>query len=79
MAMLRSGRLDEAVAAYDSAIAKSKKAPAASYMGRALAYARKGDLKKAEADAAEARKTDPAIDEEFERYGLRLKDMLATK
>jgi tetratricopeptide (TPR) repeat protein len=49
---LRTGKLDEAITLYDQAI--EKKTGSASYMGRAIAYARKGDITRAQADRAEA-------------------------
>jgi tetratricopeptide (TPR) repeat protein len=70
MALLRLGRLDEALEAYGKAIAK--RTGAASFMGRAMVYAAKGDKAKASADAAEARKLDPDVDTEFAGYGLKL-------
>ena len=68
MVLLRLGKLDEAVAAYSEAIAKGH--PAASYMGRALAYLEKGDTARANADRAEALKRDPNIESRFAEYGL---------
>ena len=70
MVMLRLGRLDEALAAYDKAIAK--RTGSASLMGRALAYALKGDRTRAEADRAEAIKLDPDAEARFAEYGLKL-------
>ena len=68
MVLLRLDRLDEAAEAYDRAIAKSK--IAASYMGRAIVYVRKGDLVRAEADRAEALKLFADIESQFADYGL---------
>lgn len=70
LALLKLGRLDEAIAAYDKAIAANTGAD--SLMGRAIVYARKGDRTHAEADAAKARKLDAQIDSVFEEYGLKL-------
>jgi tetratricopeptide (TPR) repeat protein len=70
MVMLRLGRLDEALTAYDKAIAK--RTGSASLMGRALVYARKGDRARAEIDKAEAVKLDPDAEERFAEYGLKL-------
>jgi len=68
MVLLKMGKLDEALAAYDLAVAK--KTGAASLMGRAFVYLRKGDRAHAEADAAAARKMAPRIDDIFAGYGL---------
>lgn len=70
MALLQSGKLDEALAAYTEAIDKGH--VASSYMGRAIIYARKGDIARAQADLAEAKKRDAAIEQRFAGYGLRL-------
>ena len=43
---------------------------AASLMGRAFVYLRKGDRAHAEADVAAARKMAPRIDDTFAGYGL---------
>jgi tetratricopeptide (TPR) repeat protein len=67
---LRLGKMDDAIADYDRAIAN--KSGAASYMGRALAYARKGDKARAAADLAQALKLDPNEQSRFEGFGLRL-------
>lgn len=69
MAFLRLGRLDEALAAYNQAIEKGHLA--ASYMGRAVTYARKGETARAQADFAEAKKLDTTIDDRFAEYGLK--------
>ena len=68
MVLLKMGKLDDALKAYDEAIAK--KEGASSLMGRAFVYLRKGDRAHAEADAVSARKLSPKIDEEFADYGL---------
>jgi tetratricopeptide (TPR) repeat protein len=72
---LRLGKFDEAIALYDRAIAKMS-APA-SYMGRALAYARKGDKTHADADVAQALKLDPNEQTRFEGFGLQLEQVSA--
>ncbi len=66
---LRAGKPNEAIALYDRAIAKRHQS--ASYMGRAIAYARKGDKAHAEADRAEALKLDPDAEQRFLEYGLK--------
>lgn len=68
MVLLKLGKLDEALAAYDKAIAKST--GAASLMGRAFVYLRKGDRARAETDADAARRMSADIDEVFAGYGL---------
>jgi len=70
LALLRSGKLDEALAAYTEAIAKGQ--GAASYMGRAIVHARKGDAALAQADLAEAKMRDAGIETRFAGYGLKL-------
>lgn len=69
MALLKLGKLDEALDAYSQAIAKGSGAD--SLMGRAFAYFKKGDRTHAEADAAAARKLSPDIDATFAEYGLK--------
>lgn len=75
MALLKLGRNQDARASYDGAIAK--KSGASAYMGRAIARARLGDLSGAQADAEQARKLRPDIDETFEEYGLKPKAELS--
>lgn len=70
MVLLKLERLDEALDAYNRAVAKN--AGAASLMGRAFVYLRKGDRAHAEADAAAARKLSADIDNTFAEYGLEL-------
>jgi tetratricopeptide (TPR) repeat protein len=67
---LRTGKIDDAIALYSQAI--SKRVGSSSYMGRAIAYARKGDKAQAEADRAEALKLDPNAEQRFVEYGLKL-------
>ena len=74
MALLRLGKLDEALDAYDKAIARHT--GAASLLGRAFVYLRKGDRARAEADAAAARKMSATVDSEFADYGLNFDDAL---
>jgi hypothetical protein len=57
------------VAEYDKAIANHSGAEA--FMGRAIARNRMGDVSGAAADAAEARKLRPDIDDTFAEYGLK--------
>ena len=66
--LLRLGKFDDAIAEYGLAIAK--KAGSASYMGRAIAYARKGDKVHAEADRAQALNLDPQAESRFKEYGV---------
>jgi tetratricopeptide (TPR) repeat protein len=70
LVLLRLGRLDEAIAHYDKAIA-AMTFPAP-YFGRALAYARKGDRQRSEADRQQALALDPDIEAQFARFGLTL-------
>lgn len=69
MVLLKLGKLDEALQAYDKAIARNT--GPVSLMGRALVYLKKGDRTRAETDAAEARKLSPTIDDTFAGYGLK--------
>jgi len=70
MVLLRLGKFDEALAAYDKAVAKDT--GSASLMGRALVYTRKGDKARAETDRAKAIKLDPDAETRFAEFGLRL-------
>lgn len=76
MVLLRLGKLDEALAAYDKAIAKST--GPSSLMGRAMVHMRKGDKARAEADRVEALKLDPDAETRFAEYGLKLQETGAT-
>jgi tetratricopeptide (TPR) repeat protein len=71
MAQLRRGDLDGALASYNRVLESDKLA--ASFMGRAIVYARKGDMAKAEADRESARKLSPDVEDQFAQYGLELK------
>jgi tetratricopeptide (TPR) repeat protein len=75
MVLLKLGKLDEALDAYNKAIAKDTGAD--SLMGRAFVYARKGDKVHADLDAAAARKIYPAIDGTFAVYGLKFDQPMA--
>jgi tetratricopeptide (TPR) repeat protein len=70
MALLKLGKLDEARDAYNKAVAE--KIGANAYMGRAVVRSRLGDREGAQADAAEARRLRPDIDDTFAEYGLKL-------
>ncbi len=70
MVLLKLGRLDEALAAYDQAIARKNIASA--FLGRAVVRARKGDMVRARADRAEALRRDPQVEEHFAEYGVKL-------
>ncbi len=59
---------DAALKAYDKAV--SERSGATALMGRAIAYARKGDKARAASDAAQARKLRPRVDDMFAEYGL---------
>ena len=72
MVLLKLGRLDEALNAYNQAIAKNT--GAASLMGRAFVYSRKGDATRANVDAAAARKISATIDDIFSEYGLKFEE-----
>jgi tetratricopeptide (TPR) repeat protein len=66
--LLRQGRLDEAIKEYDQAVSHGEFA--APLYGRALAYARKGDRGKSDADALKATKLAPGIDRTYGYYGM---------
>lgn len=66
---LRQGKIDEAINLYTQAIAK--KTGSASYMGRAIAYSRKGDKAHSDADLDEALKLDPDAESRFAGYGMK--------
>ena len=68
--LLRLGRIDEAIAAYDQVIAKSSGFPT-SLFGRAVAWSRKGDPAKAKADFDAALKLNPQVQKEFADYGVK--------
>ena len=70
LVLLRLGRRQEALAAYDEAVRKRPQ-QAASIYGRGLTKARLGMAADAEADLASARKINRQIDEEFAGYGLK--------
>jgi tetratricopeptide (TPR) repeat protein len=69
LVLLRLGRIDEAIATYDAVLAKTPTAPSSLY-GRAVAWARKGDPAKSDADAAAALKFDPDQESTFKAYGI---------
>jgi tetratricopeptide (TPR) repeat protein len=77
MALLQSGKLDEALAVYTQALAK--RPYASSYMGRAIIEARRGDSARARADLAEAKKLDIRVEDEFADYGLKFDDSASKK
>jgi Flp pilus assembly protein TadD len=68
MVLLKMGRLDEALIAYNEAV--EKRARATSYMGRAFVYQQRGDEAQARSDTAEAVKLDARILTTFDGYGL---------
>ena len=70
MVLLKLGKLDEALDAFNRAIARNSGAD--SLMGRGFVYLRKGDRSRADQDIAAARKRAPDIDETFAGYGLKL-------
>ncbi len=70
LALFKLGRLDEALDAYNRAIAK--RSDATSLLGRALIYHAKGNSEMTEADRKAALKLDPEIEETFAEYGLKL-------
>ena len=71
LVFLRLGRIDEAIADYDRALAKVPN-QSSSLFGRALSWARKGDKAKSDTDAAAAQGIDANVVETFRGYGLEL-------
>lgn len=69
--LLRLGRYDEAITDYDEVLARMP-AASPSQFGRAVAWARKGDKIKSNADFAAAMKSDPGIQKIFAGYGVTL-------
>jgi tetratricopeptide (TPR) repeat protein len=69
-ALLQAGKLDDALTAFEAAIARNP-GTAFPYMGRAFVYARKGDSARAKADKARALALDPRIEDQFAEYGLK--------
>ena len=67
--LLRLGKLDESITAYTAAIGKRSQSP--SLMGRAIAFARKGDRTHAETDRTDALKLDPDAETRFAEYGVK--------
>ena len=72
LVLLRLGRLDEARADYDLALAR-KPLLATSLLGRAIVSDRKGDVASARSNLAAALQADPDIEATFAAYGVRLK------
>jgi len=66
--LLRQSKFDEAIKEFDVALGDGEYAPP--LYGRALAYARKGDRTKSDADAQKAIKLAPGIDRTYAYYGL---------
>jgi tetratricopeptide (TPR) repeat protein len=69
LALLRAGRIDDAIASFGKSIAASR--DAFSYMGRAIAYQRQGKLAQAAADRREALKLRPDEESILAEYGLK--------
>jgi tetratricopeptide (TPR) repeat protein len=69
MALLKLGKLQEAIAAYDRALAARHFA--SSLMGRAIAHARAGDSAHAASDRSEAIALDKDVEDRFVEYGLK--------
>jgi lipoprotein NlpI len=66
---LRIGELDGAIADYDMALSLRPNAPFSLY-GRGIAFTRKGDQVRGEADLAAARHADSGVDEIFRKIGV---------
>lgn len=70
LVLLRLGRLDDSIAAYDAILAKWPRA-ADSLYGRAIAWARKGNKEKSDADVAAALRQNPKVSDEFDLFGIK--------
>jgi len=66
---LKLGRFSQAIADYDAALAGNPRESGSLY-GRGLARLRSQDTEGGRADLAAAKALDPAVAEEFARYGL---------
>lgn len=66
--LLRMGRLDDAIVDYDRALAAEPK-QSASLWGRSIAWSKKGDKAKSDADAAAAIRIEPQIEARFAEFG----------
>jgi tetratricopeptide (TPR) repeat protein len=66
--LMRLGKIDEAIAEYTAVLAKSPLS--ASYMGRSIAYAKKGQLALANADREQALRLDSDVETAFADYGM---------
>jgi tetratricopeptide (TPR) repeat protein len=69
LVLLRMNRIEDAVGAYDKALAQYPDMPSSLY-GRAVAEARKGDKQASDRDRAAALKVDPEVGHEFATYGV---------
>ena len=69
LVLLRLGRIDDAVATYDRALAAVPGMAHALY-GRSLARARKGDAAAAAANKAAALKSDADMETRYKEYGV---------
>lgn len=69
LVLLRLGRLDDAISAYNAVLTKNRAMPSSLY-GRAVAWSRKGDKEKAQADRDAALRIDPDVQKTFENYGV---------
>jgi tetratricopeptide (TPR) repeat protein/predicted aspartyl protease len=69
MVYLRQGNYDKAISDFNDALKLAPKAARALY-GRALAEARKNDVKESAADIAAARSIAPQLPEHYERLGI---------
>ncbi len=69
--LLRMGKLDDSIVFFDKALAKSPKM-AASLYGRAIAWSKKGDKAKAQADRDAALAIDPNVERRFNDLGVKI-------
>lgn len=78
LVLLRLGRWDDAIAAYSRAIELQPRLDG-SLFGRAIAWSRKGEKTRSDADAAAALAINPEAALDFEAYGLKLSDAPAKR
>ena len=77
MVYLKLGKLDDAISAYSKVL--SEALLPSSYLGRALAYRRRGNAAAAQKDRTEANSLMPGIEAEFAGYGLKFDEPLPAK
>lgn len=69
LTLLRMGRIDEAIVDYDRVLAMEPR-ETSSLWGRSIAWSKKGDRAKSDADAAAAIKIDPRVETRYAAFGM---------